>query len=116
MIIYQNENLFNEKKKKEIGPTTFKKLFNGRHAARTMYDASGNEEAPPGFADQSGVLEAHSTYYMFHYGSTGGEASSSRGDYGSVIRDEDGKGFRIPFLRPVAGKLGYHYRIKEAEA
>lgn len=96
-----------------IGKERFRKLFEGKQVIRTMYDSAEREDVPTGFENLNGRLEPHSTYYVFSYEDGNGHPLSSRGNYGSIQLDRDEKGFRLPFLHPYDGHLGYHYRLRE---
>ena len=99
-----------------IGKERFRKLFGSRPVIRTMYDSAGKESIPIGFENSNGMLEPHSTYYVFSYEDRDGHPLSSRGEYRNIQLDGDGKGFRLPFFRPYNGCHGYHYRLKEENA
>ena len=90
-------------------PNAFRKLFDGRTMERRMYRNGDHEE----MAQYSGMIECHSTFYLFRFEDEAGQLHVSRGDYRTLIPDSDGTGFSIPFIAPFDRWNGFHYVVKE---
>lgn len=90
-------------------PYAFRKLFDGKTMERRLYCLNTREET----VQYSGIIECHSTYYLFRFEDEAGQLRASRGDCRNLIPDDDGKGFRIPFVAPFDGWNGFHYIMKE---
>ena len=94
-----------------MSPDSFRKLFDRKRADRKLYRNGDPSEEK----QYRGTIECHSTYYIFAYDDETGMPRESRSDYRSVIPDDDGRGFRLPFFAPFDGWDGFHYTVSGDE-